>query len=150
MAPGNIFYRIAGQQNFVMVRNVDCERPLFSSKTAGKNAKEVSVRASLWAWRAKDKCLCREPLLSSDARATSVSRSWHPCSHVRSQSWVTLSRLLLLPHGRDCSRRRWCDNENETWNIIHGQVSWEPEMPAISLHACFRGLTLFQAISHWP
>ena len=43
----NFFYRIADQQSFVTVRSVDCERPLFSSKAVGKNAKQVSVRASL-------------------------------------------------------------------------------------------------------
>ena len=31
-----IFYRIGDQQAFVMVRNVDCERPLFSSKLCGR------------------------------------------------------------------------------------------------------------------
>ena len=43
----NFFYRIVDQESFVMVRSIHCERPLFSSKTVGKNAKQVSVRASL-------------------------------------------------------------------------------------------------------
>ena len=43
----NFFCWIADQQSFVIVRSIACERPLFSSKTVGKNAKQVSVGVSL-------------------------------------------------------------------------------------------------------
>ena len=43
----NFLYRIADQQRFVMVRSVDCDRLLFSSKTVGKNEKQPNVGASL-------------------------------------------------------------------------------------------------------
>ena len=58
------FYGIADQQNVVMVRSKGCEWPLLSSKTVGKNAKQVRMRASLWGWRAKDKLRCREPVVT--------------------------------------------------------------------------------------
>ena len=94
----------------------------FPKKLVGKNAKQVSVRASLWKWRARVKSPCHEPI---DCRPTPALPATHDRSNVartsRTQPWVMLLRLLFLrfPHGRDCSQPRWCDNKNETWALIH-------------------------------
>ena len=77
------FYRIADQQSFKMVCSIDCKWLLFSSKTVGKNAKQVSLRASLWKWRAREKLRYPEPVVTvSDARASGGSRSRHHCSYI--------------------------------------------------------------------
>ena len=73
----NFFYGIADEQSFMMVHSIDCKRPLFSSKTVGKNPRKVSVWASLWDGRARDKRWC-EPvhvhLLINNAFTSSSNR----------------------------------------------------------------------------
>ena len=110
----NFFYRIADQRSFVMVRSVDCEWPLFSWKTVGKNEKQVSEHHWVF-WRP-----CYQRL--------AMAASWlarHPQIHeLRFGAYF----VYVFLHGQDCSQLRWFDNENETWALIHGQVLWEPEM----------------------
>ena len=94
----NFLYRIADQQRFVMVRSVDCDRLLFSSKTVGKNEKQPNVRASLYVMMTckGEASRPRASKPSSDARATSGSYRGIVARTSRSQSRVMLSRLRFL------------------------------------------------------
>ena len=124
-------YRMADQQSFMMVHNVDCERPLEGQAPMP---------------RASSNCLLTRALLASHDRASLLAPQAHS-NESRSRSFL----FRVFPHGRDCSQPRWCDNEKETRAVIHGQISsWEPEMPPTSPHACLCGLTFSRAITHWP
>ena len=133
----NCFHGIVDQQSVLMVRNLDWESPILSSKTAGKNTKQLSVRASLCAWRARDKRRCRKPVVTVFRRVhfTSGLRSRHRCS----QSWVTLSGLVFAFFLKGETSRSLDDvimkRKLEPYN------SWEPEIPPHSPHDGFRGVT---------
>ena len=87
---------------FHFIASIDCKQSLSSSKIRGKNSKQVSVRAFLWAWRASGDAASRQSYVTLTVTLARLLLHSSPrifekkidCSEVRSVS-PSLGDMLL-------------------------------------------------------
>jgi len=132
----NFFNRIADQQSFMMVCRLQAVSLFLENRgKERKTSKRASVTVSVTCERRMAMpraASSRLPMSALLAARGIVART------SRSQSWVKLACWLVLRSSpwifeeeRDCSQSRWCDNENEDWAFIHGQISGELKRPPL-------------------